>query len=96
MIVKEKIGIELVEKWVHQNRIHGKTNEQMAGTTFVFGDEVISLNLNESGILKIEYKQGPVIIFRQADHVNQPNVCRACGMEHLNYKDAIQCCTNIE
>lgn len=96
MIVNRVKGIDLVNNWIHLNREHGKTDTEMAGTTFIFGNEVITLYQSVFGGLKMESKSGPVVVFRQLIEEIYPNVCRACGMEHDNHKDAVVCCTKTE
>ena len=90
-------SVELVDKWIQQNREHGATEEEMIDTTFVFGDEIMHLIRNENGALEVEHKVGHVVIFRNRDELNiNKNMCRACGMEHSSYKEAIECCMEME
>ncbi|MEW9672925.1 hypothetical protein [Ammoniphilus sp. 3BR4] len=96
MQIAKATGKEFVERWILLNRGSGKTNDQMKGTTFVYGNEVLTLTSNERGDLEINSHQTNVIVFRQMIELDMRNICRACSMEHQSYKDAIECCVDIE
>ncbi|HJV45071.1 MAG TPA: hypothetical protein VJ824_05005 [Bacillota bacterium] len=87
-------GKDLVQKWVQQSRSHGKTDDQIIGTVFVYGDEMLTLEKAENGELVIESKKTPVVIFRKLNELHKSNVCRACGTEYHSHKEAIQCCAS--
>ncbi len=90
-------GVDLVQKWIEQNREQGKTEDEMIDTTFVFGDEIMHLIRSESGVLEVEHKLGHVVVFRNRDELSfNMNMCRACGMEYASYKEAIECCMEME
>lgn len=88
-------GKELVERWILQNRGIGRTNEDMLNTTFVYGDEILTLVANGQN-LEIEFQQGQVVVFRKIDELDMTHSCRACGLEHQSHKEAIECCMDIE
>lgn len=88
-------GRELVERWILQNRGLGKTNEEMVKTTFVYGDEILTLVANEQGMVEIHSQPGKVVVFRKIDELDLTHTCRACGWEHESHKEAIECCMEI-
>lgn len=89
-------GRELIERWVLIQRGLGKTNDEMKETTFVYGNEILTIHFNEQGSIKIESEQKHVVVFRKMDELDMTNTCRACSIEHQSYKDAIECCVEIE
>lgn len=89
-------GKELVERWILQNRGLGKTNEEMIQTTFVYGDEILTLVASEQGDVEVESNKGKVVVFRQIDELDMTHTCRACGTEHQSHKEAIECCMEHE
>ncbi|MEW9673185.1 hypothetical protein [Ammoniphilus sp. 3BR4] len=96
MQLTKATGKELVERWIYQNRGLGRTTDQMEGTTFVYGNEILTLTSNKRGTLDIQSKQTPVVIFRKMDELEMRNICRACSLEHTSYKEAVECCVDIE
>lgn len=96
MDLTQATGEELVERWILFNRGLRRTHDQMKGTTFVYGNEILTLISNERGDLEIKSQQKPVVVFRKIDELDLTNTCRACGMEHPSYKEAIECCVDIE
>lgn len=97
MQITKATGKELVERWILQNKGLGRTKDEMTGTTtFVYGNEILTLTSNEQGDLEIKSQQTRVVLFRKLDELDMTNSCRACGLEHETYKDAIECCIDIE
>lgn len=96
MPVIKATGRELVERWILQNLTIGKTNEELLNTTFVYGDEILTLAANEQGNVEIETRHGKVVVFRQIDELDMTHTCRACGTEHQSHKEAIECCMEHE
>lgn len=95
MHITKATGKDLVERWILQNRGLGRTKDQMTGTTFVYGNEILTLTSSEQGNLEIESQQTRVVLFRKLDELDMTNSCRVCGLEHETYKDAIECCIDI-
>ncbi|WP_134701800.1 hypothetical protein [Ammoniphilus sp. YIM 78166] len=90
-------GVDLVQKWIQQSFEQGKTEAELIDTTFVFGDEIMHLIRNQVGVLEVEQKVGHVVIFRNREELGlNKNMCRACGIEHGSYKEAIECCMEME
>lgn len=96
MQLTQATGRDLIERWVLIHRGLGKTNDEMKETMFVYGNEILTLHFNEQGALEIEAEKKHVVVFRKMDELDMTNTCRACSMEHLSYKDAIECCVDIE
>lgn len=96
MQITKATGKELVERWIQQSKGLGRSLDHLKETTFVYGNEILTLTPSERGTLDIQSKPSNVVIFRKMDELDMKNTCRACGVEHLSYKDAIECCVNIE
>lgn len=89
-------GRELVQRWILQNEAIGKTKEDMMGTTFVYGDEILTLAAIGDESIGIQSQKGRVVVFRKLDDLDLSHTCRACGLEHPSHKGAIECCMDIE
>ncbi|MEW9670930.1 hypothetical protein [Ammoniphilus sp. 3BR4] len=89
-------GKELVQRWIIQNEGLGKTMDEMMGTTFVYGNEVLTLVADEKDSFRIESQIGRVVVFRKIDELDLSHSCRACGLEHHSHKEAIECCMDVE
>ncbi|TFE00014.1 hypothetical protein [Jeotgalibacillus sp. R-1-5s-1] len=88
---------ELIEKWMTQQLLQGKRNEEMAGTLFVYGNEAHRLHHHPTGELEIVSEEiTEVVVFRQPAETIPYNSCRACGMEHESFKAAIECCADVD
>lgn len=88
---------ELIEKWVTQQLMNGKTNREMDGTLFVYGNEAHRLHHHPTGEIEIVPEQiSDVVVFRKREERVELNHCRACGMEYDTFKDAIECCSDVD
>ena len=94
----ETTSRELIEKWIVQNILVGKSNAELAGTFFVYGDETFSLRLTSMGGLEIapEHEVSQVVVFRKKEEVQPVNICRACGIDYSSFKEAIECCADLD
>ena len=88
------MGIDLVHKWISKNENAGLTEEQMNGTTFVYGDSVYRIIKSEHGGMDVEHIQGKVVIFRDMKEMSDEFTCRICGTEFNNQRETILCCIN--
>lgn len=97
MTTKTMESRELIDRWMVQQLINGQTNEELSETLFVYGDEAATLRLNDNGSLRIEREPvKKVVAFRRAEEASTLNMCRACGMDHSSYKEALECCAHID
>lgn len=97
MITKQRTSAkELVQKWVEQQKEHGKTEHELRKTMFVYGDEVMQIELNEQEELQIHEKnKDDIVIFRKTEP--EPGyICRCCSMEYDTLKDSLQCCAYLD
>ncbi|TVP87222.1 MAG: hypothetical protein EA344_02095 [Alkalicoccus sp.] len=97
MITREKTSAqELAEKWVNQQLESGKTAEDLHKTMFVYGDSVMEAQMDEQGTLQMKNKnEANIVIFRTPEPQPGP-MCRCCGMDYDNEKEALQCCAYID
>jgi|GEM_PF-1985907 len=95
-VVRKAVGYDLVNKWIQRNRSLGKTNDEMNGTIVVFGDGIYTISKTDSGELDVQLTRGNVVIFRDMKELAAENECRACGMLHDTYKEAVECCMNMD
>lgn len=97
MLTKQRTSAkELVQKWVEQQTGEGKTAEELQQTMFVYGDEVMEIEMDESRQLQIKEKQeSDIVIFRKAEP-EPGHICRCCSMEHDTHKDSLQCCAYLD
>lgn len=93
----ETPGKEMIERWINQNVVVGKSSEELEKTLFVYGNEAHSLSKTSSGEWVIEPQEvTQVVVFRKEEKVEQINMCRACGLDYSSFKEAIQCCAYLE
>ncbi|KIL49382.1 hypothetical protein [Jeotgalibacillus soli] len=97
MQTHQTTGKELIEKWIVQNVISGKTSQELSGTLFVYGDEAMTLTSTETGSLEIITEEvSNVVVFRKKNESDATNMCRACGVDHSTFKEALECCADID
>jgi len=88
---------EMVEKWINQHMLAGKMEEELEGTLFVYGNEVHSLMKTSSGDWAIKPQEVTQVVVFRKDEVTEPiNMCRACGQDYESFKEAIQCCADLD
>lgn len=87
-------GMELVNKWIETNRGLGKSDEEMDGTRFVFGDTLYTIKKNGNGRFEIDSSPGKIVVFRDAREYSDELTCRICGTRYDNKIETIRCCTN--
>lgn len=97
MQANQSIKKEMIQEWVTQNEIMGKTSDDMNGTTFVHGNELLMLKSNGRGGLEVEPLEVPeVIVFNKEYDASKMNICNACGMEHPTIKEVTECCAELD
>lgn len=88
---------DLIEGWILEELIKGKTIEEMNGTTFVFGKELLTIKRNAEGSFDVEPLETKEVVFiKEEEQMETANMCNKCGMEHQTFKEVIQCCEDIE
>ncbi|WP_075618296.1 hypothetical protein [Paenisporosarcina indica] len=88
---------ELIERWINQHVLNGKTNDELEGTLFVYGNEVHSLLKTSAGDWVLEPQDVPqVVVFRKEEESEPINMCCACGQDYASFKDSIQCCAYLD
>ncbi|TDL31802.1 hypothetical protein E2R51_11295 [Jeotgalibacillus sp. S-D1] len=88
---------ELIERWIVQKVLEGKTNQELEGTMFVYGNEAFKLQGTANGALDIkEQTVSEVVVFRKKDETEPANICRACGLDYSSFKEAIECCADVD
>ena len=88
---------EMIERWINQHVLDGKTNDELEGTLFVYGNEVHSLTKTASGNWTVEPQEvKQVVVFRKEEEPESVNMCRACGQDYTSFKESIQCCAYLE
>jgi len=93
----ETTSRELIERWIVQNILEGKSNDQLVGTMFVYGNEAFMLTQSSTGALEIvEQRSSQVIVFRKKEDAQPVNSCRACGTDYSSIKEAIECCADVD
>ncbi|WP_139148975.1 hypothetical protein [Alkalicoccus daliensis] len=95
MLTKQRTTAkELVQKWVEQQKNSGRTEQELRQTMFVYGDEVMEIDINEHQELHVKEKED-IIVFRKPEP-EPGHICRCCTMEYDTEKDALQCCAYID
>ncbi|WP_017381086.1 hypothetical protein [Paenisporosarcina sp. TG-14] len=87
---------EMIEKWINQNVLAGKTDEELEGTLFVYGNEAHSLIKTPSGEWAIEPQEVKQVVIFRKEETEPVNMCRACGQDYTSFKEAIQCCAFLD
>jgi hypothetical protein len=95
MQTKQSAGRIFIDEWVMERLIMGKSMEDLDGTTFVYGNELLTLKKKADGSFAVEPQKAPEVIVMEKSH-DDANLCDACGMEHVSHKDALECCANID
>ncbi|RWR14620.1 hypothetical protein [Siminovitchia fortis] len=97
MQTKQTAERDFIEEWILEELIKGKTVEEMNGTTFVLGNELLTLKRNAEGSFDVEpLAAKEVVVIREEEKLEIENICSKCGMEHQTFKEVIQCCENVE
>ncbi|PPA69221.1 hypothetical protein [Jeotgalibacillus proteolyticus] len=94
---KETTSRELIERWIVQQVLEGRSNQELSGTMFIYGDE--AFELQETAIGSLEIKEQPaeqIVVFRKKEEMDPANVCRACGLDYSSFKEAIECCADVD
>ncbi len=95
MQTKQTAEKDLIEAWILEELTKGKTVEEMNGTTFVYGKELLTLKRNAEGSFDVEpLPAKEVVVIRE--EMEMENICNKCGMEHQTFKEVIQCCEDVE
>ena len=88
---------EMIDKWINQHVLAGKMKEELEGTLFVYGNEVHKLTKTSSEDWVIERQEvSQVVVFRKEEVTEPINMCRACGQDYESFKEAIQCCADLD
>ncbi|KIL52965.1 hypothetical protein [Jeotgalibacillus campisalis] len=88
---------DLIERWIVQHVLEGRSNSELEGTMFVYGNEAYTLEQTSQGALSIiEYPVSNVVVFRKKEEADPANVCRACGLDYSSFKEAIECCADVD
>ncbi|MGD7044478.1 hypothetical protein [Jeotgalibacillus proteolyticus] len=88
---------DLIERWIVQHVLEGRSNEELEGTMFVYGNEAYTLEQTSQGALSIkEHSVSKVIVFRKKEDADPANMCRACGLDYSSFKEAIECCADVD
>ncbi|MBD8007108.1 hypothetical protein [Bacillus norwichensis] len=97
MQTKQTTDRDYIEEWILAEMTKGKTVEEMSGTTFVLGNELLTLKRNTEGSFDVEpLATKEVVVIREEEKMKIENICNKCGMEHPTYKEVIQCCEDVE
>lgn len=97
MQTKQATGIDFIEEWVLQKLVMGRTIDEMNGTTFVYGNELLTLKKNADGAFDLEPFKVPEVIFLDKPGKEElADTCFTCGMEHHSHKAALECCANVD
>ncbi|RST75137.1 hypothetical protein D4T97_007715 [Siminovitchia acidinfaciens] len=97
MQTKQTAERDFIDGWILEELIKGKTIEEMNGTTFVFGKELLTLKRNAEGSFDVEpLETKDIVIIQEEGKMRIENMCDKCGTEHQTFKEVIQCCEDIE
>ncbi|MFC4736455.1 hypothetical protein ACFO4L_07635 [Bacillus daqingensis] len=97
MLTKQRsTAKELAAKWVAQQQENGRTAGELHQTMFVYGDDVMQVDMNENKELHItDRTPQKVVVFRKPEP-EPGHICRCCSMEYDHEKDALHCCAYID
>ncbi|MFS0645452.1 hypothetical protein [Siminovitchia sp. 179-K 8D1 HS] len=95
MQTKQSEGRIFIDEWVMERLIMGKSVDEMDGTTFVYGNELLTLKKKVDGSFVVEPQRAPEVVVLEKPEENV-NFCRACGTEHSSYKESLECCAHID
>lgn len=94
---KQWSGKEFIEDWVSQRMQMGKTIDEMHGTTFVYGNEMLTLKKGTERVFEFEPKEVPrIVVLHKNDELELGNTCCTCGMEHHSFKAVLECCADVD
>lgn len=89
-----RTGLDLVNKWIEENRELGLSDEDLDGTRFVYGDTLYTIKKTDNGHFHVDSTSGKIVIFRDEKELNDEFTCRICGTQYENKIDTIRCCVN--
>ncbi|MBM7715106.1 hypothetical protein MHB50_12010 [Siminovitchia sp. FSL H7-0308] len=95
MQTNQSAGRIFIDEWVMERLVMGKSIEDMNGTTFIYGNELLTLKKKADGSFVVVPQKAPEVVVLEKPHT-EVEICPKCGTEYSSFKESLQCCADID